>query len=138
MKLVRNRSIVERHDWTHFIVSPDHILKYTSPVHLSTHYIKMSRRPHPTMVLNFILGFNYMVYYNVFLRRRQRNRKRSLWVHPILTLHRQQGEYNNFLWEMHLSNTKYHFRYLRMSKVQLSTGRCRHVWFWQSDWLDTT
>ena len=79
-----------------------------------------------------------MVYYNVFLRRRQRNRKRSLWVHTILTLHRQQGEYYNFLWEMHLSNTEYYFRYLRMSKVQLSTSRCRHVWFWQSDWLDTT
>lgn len=50
------------------------------------------------------------------LRRRQRKKKRSMWVRPIFKLRRQQGEYHNLLQEMRLSDPDSHFRYLRMSK----------------------
>ena len=48
-------------------------------------------------------------------RRRKRKRKRRLWIRPIFTKQKQQGEYLNLLHEIRLSDPESHFRYLRMS-----------------------
>ena len=39
---------------------------------------------------------------------------RKMWVRPIFTKRRLQGEYHNLLQEMRLSDPESHFRYLRM------------------------
>ena len=49
-------------------------------------------------------------------RRKRRRRERKMWVRPIFTQRRQQGEYSNLLQDMRLSDPQSHFRYLRMSK----------------------
>ena len=48
--------------------------------------------------------------------KRRRKRRRSVWVRPIFSKRRRQGEYHNLLQEMRLSDPDSHFRYLRMSK----------------------
>lgn len=53
--------------------------------------------------------------------RKRRRRKRSMWVRPIFTLRRKQGEYHNLLQEMRLSDPESHFRYLRMSKERFES-----------------
>ena len=55
----------------------------------------------------------------ILRRRRHRATKKSQrcsWVRPILQKRRQQGEYNNLLREMRLSDRENHFSYMRMSK----------------------
>ena len=49
-------------------------------------------------------------------RRRKRRRLRRVWVRSVFTQRLQQGEYNNLLRELRLSDPDLHFRYLRMSK----------------------
>ena len=43
-------------------------------------------------------------------------KRRSVWVRPIFSRRRQQGEYHNLLQEMRLSDPDSHFRYLRLSR----------------------
>ena len=43
-------------------------------------------------------------------------RSRMLWIRPVVTNRRQQGEYHNLLQKMRLSDAESHFRYLRMSR----------------------
>ena len=50
------------------------------------------------------------------LRKRKLKRRRSVWVRPIFSRRRQQGEYHNLLQEMRLSDPDSHFRNLRMSR----------------------
>ena len=54
----------------------------------------------------------------ISMRRSRRKRKigRKMWVRPIFTKRRLQGEYHNLLQEMRLSDPESHFRYLRMSR----------------------
>ena len=42
-------------------------------------------------------------------------RSRMLWIRPIFTNRRQQGEYHNLFQEMRLSDAESHFRYFKMS-----------------------
>ena len=51
----------------------------------------------------------------ILSRRRPKKRKRSVWVRPIFSRRREQGEYN-LLQELRLSDPESHFRYLRMSR----------------------
>ena len=53
--------------------------------------------------------------------RRQKKRKRRMWVRPIFRLRKQQGEYHNLLQEMRLSDPDSHFKYLRMSKERFDS-----------------
>lgn len=52
----------------------------------------------------------------LYLRKRKLRRRRSVWVRPIFSKRRQQGEYHNLLQEMRFSDPQSHFCYLRMSK----------------------
>ena len=52
----------------------------------------------------------------ILSRRRPKKRKRSVWVRPIFSRRREQGEYHNLLQELRLSDPESHFRYLRMSR----------------------
>lgn len=47
---------------------------------------------------------------------RRRTTRRSVWVRPIFTRRRAQGEYHNLLQELRSSDPESHFRYIRMSK----------------------
>ena len=44
-----------------------------------------------------------------------------MWVLPIFSRRKQQGEYHNLLQEMCLSDPESHFRYLRMSKERFDS-----------------
>ena len=46
----------------------------------------------------------------------QQRKERKMWVRPIFSKRKEQGEYHNLLQEMRLSDADSHFRYLRMSK----------------------
>ena len=50
------------------------------------------------------------------LLKKKLKRRRSVWVRPIFSRRRQQGEYHNLLQEMRFSDPDSHFRYLRMSR----------------------
>lgn len=51
----------------------------------------------------------------LYIIRRKRNvRKRRFWVHPILQLKQQQGDWHNLVREMQLQNDKTYFNYMRM------------------------
>ena len=49
-------------------------------------------------------------------RMKSRRKRRAMWVRPIFSRRRQQGEYYNLLQELRLSDPESHFKYLRMSK----------------------
>ena len=49
-------------------------------------------------------------------RRATKKSQRCSWVRPILQKRWQQGEYNNLLREIRLSDRENHFSYMRMSK----------------------
>ena len=46
----------------------------------------------------------------------RRRRKRRMWVRPIFTQRRQQGDYHRLLQEMRIFDPDSHFRFMRMSK----------------------
>ena len=49
-------------------------------------------------------------------RRMKRRKRRAMWVRPIFSKRREQGEYYNLLQEIRQSDPESHFKYLRMSK----------------------
>ena len=51
----------------------------------------------------------------------QKKRRRSVWVRPIFSRRKQQGEYHSLLQEMRFSDPESHFRYLRMSKERFDS-----------------
>ena len=56
------------------------------------------------------------------LRRKKKKKKhRRVWVRPIFSRRRQQGEYHNLLQELRLVDPDSHFRYLRMSKERFDS-----------------
>ena len=54
-------------------------------------------------------------------RKRKKTRKRRMWIRPIFTKRKQQGEYHNLLQEIRLSDPESHFRYLRMSRERFDS-----------------
>ena len=52
---------------------------------------------------------------------KKKKKKRKMWVRPIFTKRRQQGEYHNLLQEMRLSDPESHFKYLRMSRFRFDS-----------------
>ena len=70
----------------------------------------------------------------LYLPRRRRRHRRSVWVRSIFRRRRQQGEFHNLLQEMRLSDSESHFRYLRMTKERfdflLSKVLGKAVYFW--------
>ena len=57
----------------------------------------------------------------IALRRRRKKKKRNVWVRPIFSLRRKQGEYHNLLQEMRLTDREAHFRYMRMTKERFDS-----------------
>ena len=55
------------------------------------------------------------------LQRRRRKKKRKMWVRPIFSRRRKQGEYHNLLQEMRLADPDSHFRYMRMTKERFDS-----------------
>ena len=56
------------------------------------------------------------------LRRKRKKIKRRMWVREIFSRRRQQqGEYNNLLQEMRVSDPESNFKYLRMSKERFDS-----------------
>ena len=52
---------------------------------------------------------------------KKKKKKRRMWVRPIFTKRREQGEYHNLLQEMRLSDPESHFKYLRMSQFRFDS-----------------
>ena len=57
----------------------------------------------------------------IALRRRRKKKKRNMWVRPIFSLRRKQGEYHNLLQKMRMADRKAHFRYMGMSKERFDS-----------------
>ena len=53
--------------------------------------------------------------------KKKKKKKRRMWVCPIFTKRREQGEYHNLLQEMRLSDPESHFKYLRMSQFRFDS-----------------
>ena len=57
-----------------------------------------------------------LLIWHLYRNYKRRSRRKSVWVHPIFTKRRDQGEYHNLLQELCTSDPESHFRYVRMSK----------------------
>ncbi|KAK9875838.1 hypothetical protein WA026_009623 [Henosepilachna vigintioctopunctata] len=55
-------------------------------------------------------------------RRRRRRQKRKFWVHPILQLREQHGQFHHLFMELRSDEEKF-FNYFRMSMSQCPKGR---------------
>lgn len=54
----------------------------------------------------------------LYIRRKKNKRnipKRRFWVHPILQLKQQQGDWHNLVREMQLQNDETYFNYMRLT-----------------------
>ena len=67
-----------------------------------------------------------------FLKKRRRTR-RSVWIRPIFTRHREQGEYHNLLRELRETDPESHFCYIRMLKEGFDTLLARVKWYYFDD-----
>lgn len=64
----------------------------------------------------------------LYIKKKKKREKRNLnisqrkyWVHPILRLKQQQGDWNNLIYEMRLQGDETFFSYMRMTSTMFDT-----------------